>query len=478
MRRNLLLLVTSFIFIISFGISTTVSLKSINRLIKENNRDNSVIYVNEVASSVVDIFSEAIAVSRSMNNTFTQILLSSKSPFPSEQKDKIITGYLKDIIHKFGYSAAFMIEDKTLAYYTEQKLAKYVDPSNPDDDWYIPFKESGKTYELNVDTDQVNNNMLIVYINTRMRDEQNNFLGVCGIGVPVRQVMQALQEIEISNNITIKLVSKEGNVRVARSGQIVMERTENEIRQALKTYNYSEPYLYNPHEGDAYTIIKYIPECEWFAVIDYDGEKKSSFSTILLRNLLICLTITLIVLISMSLVVGNFTKNTERFVEEALFDQLTGLKNRRSYQAELEKINAKQTFRTVTVATMDINGLKLTNDSFGHTAGDDLLKGAATAMKNYFSASGWKVFRTGGDEFVAITAKYIEDGNKVVEEFKEELTRFKHNQIKELSVSIGIAQGTKSEVNAIEELIKIADKRMYADKELFYSDSTHERRRR
>ena len=127
---------------------------------------------------------------------------------------------------------------------------------------------------------------------------------------------------------------------------------------------------------------------------------------------------------------------------------------------------------------MDINGLKLTNDSFGHTAGDDLLKGAATAMKNYFSASGWKVFRTGGDEFVAITAKYIEDGNKVVEEFKEELKRFKHNQIKELSISIGIAQGTKSEVNAIEELVKIADKRMYADKELFYSDSTHERRRR
>ena len=49
---------------------------------------------------------------------------------------------------------------------------------------------------------------------------------------------------------------------------------------------------------------------------------------------------------------------------------------------------------------------------------------------------------------------------------------------KELSVSIGIAKGTEHDVSSVEELIKIADKKMYADKELFYSDDTHERRKR
>jgi hypothetical protein len=52
-----------------------VSLQSLNKLIKENNHENSVIYANEVSNAVIDVFSEAVAVSQSMNNTFIQSLL-------------------------------------------------------------------------------------------------------------------------------------------------------------------------------------------------------------------------------------------------------------------------------------------------------------------------------------------------------------------------------------------------------------------
>lgn len=58
------------------------------------------------------------------------------------------------------------------------------------------------------------------------------------------------------------------------------------------------------------------------------------------------------------------------------------------------------------------------------------------------------------------------------------LKTFHHAQIKELSISVGVAKGTEHDVSSVEELIKIADKKMYADKELFYSDNTHERRKR
>ena len=455
-----------------------VSLRSLDTLVKANNRENSVIYINEVGNTVVDVFSEAVAVSLSINNTFIRRILKNEDNFSDEQRDKIINNYLSDIVSTFGYSTVFLADANTMTYYADGGFSKTIDPTNPDDDWYEPFKNSGKLYELNVDNDQANNNRMTIYINVRIKDGAGNFLGVCGVGVPVKQVMTLLQSVEAQNDISIKLVSADGIVRVARSGQLVFQRTENDLREMLKQYDYSEPYTYLAKGLDGYTIIKYIAECDWFAVIEYEGGKTSVFGTMLFKNLMICLAIMLAVLVLVNFVLNNFTKHTEKVVEQALIDQLTGLKNRRAFAIEIEALNKAQDFKSITAITMDINGLKLTNDTFGHTAGDDLLKGAAAIMKEYFVETGWKVFRTGGDEFVALTTEPLKNKEDFIKDFKLRLKQFHHEQIKELSVSVGIARGEELEVLSVEELIKIADKRMYADKELFYSDDSHERRKR
>ena len=478
MRRNFLLLVTSVILIISFGFSTVVSLKSMEALVKENNRDNSVIYANEVSNAVMDVFSEAVAVSQTMTNTFVRDLLINKNNLSIEQQSGLLRKYLSDIVYKFGYSTAFLADSKTMAYYSEHGYSKTIDVNNPDDDWYLPFKESGKQYELNVDNDQANNNRMTIYINMRILDNAGYFLGACGVGVPIKQVMTLLQSLEAQSDISIKLVSPDGVVRVARSGQLVFQRTEEELRAMLKKYDYSQMYYYEPKKEDGYTIVKYIPECDWFAVIDYEGGKSSASSTMLFKNLMTCLIVLLAVLVLVNSILNRFSKHTERFAEEALEDSLTGLKNRRSYALEIEKLNKQQSLENVSVATMDINGLKLTNDSFGHTAGDDLLRGASSAMKAYFGKNGWKIFRTGGDEFIAITVNEVPDKDTIVADFKKQLKEFHHELIKELSVSIGIAKACENQITSVEDLIKLADKKMYADKEIFYSDSNHERRKR
>ena len=478
MRRNFLLLITSTILIISFGFSTVVSLQSMDILVKENNRDNSVIYANEISNAVIDVFSEAVAVSQSMNNSFIRDLLKNENNLTVQDQSEVLRKYLSDIVYKFGYSTAFMADDKTMAYYSEHGYSKTIDLSNPDDDWYKPFKEAGKLYELNVDNDQANNNRLTIYINMRILDNSGNFIGACGVGVPMKQVMTMLQSLEAQSDISIKLVSPDGIVRVARSGQLVFQRTEAELRSMLQNYDYNQPYYYETKKEDGYTIAKYIPECDWFAVIDYEGGKSSVRSTMLFKNLMICLIILLSVLVIVNIILNMVTKHTERFAEEALEDSLTGLRNRRAYSLEMEKLNRRPNLKDISVATMDINGLKLTNDSFGHTAGDDLLKGAAAAMKAYFGKNGWKLFRTGGDEFVAFTTKPVPDTNTIIEDFKNQLKQFHHEFIKELSVSVGVAKASEKEITCVEDLTKIADKKMYADKELFYSDSAHERRKR
>ena len=479
MRRNFLLLITSTILIISFGISTMVSLQSLNKLIKENNHENSVIYANEVSNAVIDVFSEAVAVSQSMNNTFIQSLLKNQEKIPEAQKNKVIQNFLSDIVVKFGYSTAFLTDASQMAYHAENGFVKIVDPSNPDDDWYEPFRDSGKLYELNIDNDQANDNRITVYINTRMEDSAGNFIGICGVGVPINQILSLLRSMEEQSDISIKLVNLNGDVQIANGAQLKLQRSQEEIKAAIKDYDFSKSYAYAAKGMDGFCIIKYIPECQWFSVIEYQGGKNSILSTMLFKNLMICLVILLLVLIVFSFVLGNFTRRTEKVVEESLIDELTGLKNRRAYQAEIEKLNQDGNMADISVATMDINGLKLTNDSFGHTAGDELIQAAANIMKEVFCENGWKVFRTGGDEFVALICSPVSDLDVLIADFKEQEKLFIHDKITELSVSIGTVQGYNQRgIACVEDLIKIADKRMYTDKETFYSQATHERRKR
>ncbi len=479
MRRNFLLLVTSTIIIISFGLSTLISLKSLNKLIKENNHENSVIYANEVSNAVIDVFSEAVAVSQSMNNTLIQALLKNQDRIPEVQKNKIIQNYLSNIVVKFGYSTAFLTDDSQMAYHAENGFVKTVDPSNPDDDWYVPFRDSGKLYELNIDNDQANDNRITVYINMRMEDSAGNFIGICGVGVPINQILSLLRSMEAQSGISIKLVNVNGDVQVANGAQLKLQRSQEEIKAAIADYDYSKSYVYTPKGMDGFSIIKYISECQWFAVIEYQGGKNSILSTMLFRNLMICLIILLVVLVIFSFVLGNFTKRTEKVVEESLNDELTGLKNRRAYQAELERLNDDGNMADISIATMDINGLKVTNDNFGHTAGDELIQAAANIMKEVFCENGWNVYRTGGDEFVAIICSPVSDLDVLVQDFKEQEKLFIHDKITELSVSIGTVQGYNQRgIACVEDLIKIADKRMYSDKEIFYSQASHERRKR
>jgi diguanylate cyclase (GGDEF)-like protein len=87
----------------------------------------------------------------------------------------------------------------------------------------------------------------------------------------------------------------------------------------------------------------------------------------------------------------------------AALDQLTGLYNRRSGEQRLaqEISRAQRHGRPLTVLLMDLDGLKLVNDKFGHAAGDLVIKGFADRLQRAIRGSDLAV-RLGGDEFMAL----------------------------------------------------------------------------
>lgn len=140
-------------------------------------------------------------------------------------------------------------------------------------------------------------------------------------------------------------------------------------------------------------------------------------------------------------------------------DALTNLKNRHSYIFELDKLQEK-TPRTLGIAYIDVNGLKIANDTKGHDYGDELIQRLSIILTKLFKNT---IYRIGGDEFVVLYQNIEkEDFKKKIEQFKIELE--KHHKI---SASIGSSwcENCKNVLHQIEK----AESLMYYDKKLFYN---------
>lgn len=148
-------------------------------------------------------------------------------------------------------------------------------------------------------------------------------------------------------------------------------------------------------------------------------------------------------------------------------DQLTGLYNRRFYEEELRRLDEEKNL-PLTIVMADVNGLKLVNDSFGHSVGDELLKKVGQVI-NKGCRDKDIVARLSGDEFVILLPKTdIYEAEEIVKNIKELTLKEKVGAI-DLSVSFGYeTKNNKEEI--IQEVFKKAEDYMYK-KKLFESPS-------
>jgi diguanylate cyclase (GGDEF)-like protein len=155
----------------------------------------------------------------------------------------------------------------------------------------------------------------------------------------------------------------------------------------------------------------------------------------------------------------------------ATFDRLTGVANRSALLAALfaEVERAARYERPLSVAFVDIDHFKAVNDSYGHAAGDVVLRGVAQTLGANLRASDM-IGRYGGEEFMLIlTETGVEEGAILVEKLRN-LVQREHfavdgNPDLSVTISIGIAGGSGALLRA-ETLVRDADAAMYSAKSL------------
>jgi diguanylate cyclase (GGDEF)-like protein len=151
----------------------------------------------------------------------------------------------------------------------------------------------------------------------------------------------------------------------------------------------------------------------------------------------------------------------------ALSDDLTGLYNRRGLMALAERQLklGRRSGQGIMLIFIDVDGMKVINDSFGHSAGDNALKGTATALRMTFRDSDI-IARIGGDEFAVLAIEASKDSeNKIKARLFEHLRSIMAAESRYLlSLSLGIARFDTCKRISIGDLIAQADQAMYEQK--------------
>lgn len=162
-------------------------------------------------------------------------------------------------------------------------------------------------------------------------------------------------------------------------------------------------------------------------------------------------------------------------VHDSNTDELTGLFNRRAYEDDMLQYPDVPPEPDFVYASIDINGLKQVNDTRGHAAGDELICGAAYCLKRTFGNYG-RIYRTGGDEFVAMFFADEMHLKQLLGDLKELSGNWHGELVDSLALSVGYAEKREFTDKTVAEMSKEADQRMYKDKELYYSKRGTDRR--
>jgi len=164
----------------------------------------------------------------------------------------------------------------------------------------------------------------------------------------------------------------------------------------------------------------------------------------------------------------EYRKLQELIKYNAYHDRLTGLYNRTYFEEELKRINTKRNY-PISIISIDVNHLKIINDTWGHSAGDEILRYFGDSIKNCVRQDD-VVARIGGDEFVILLKQTNQiRTEEIIKKLKIECKKCKDYSLDRsekinINYAIGSVTITEFDKESLNKYISRADEEMYRDK--------------
>ncbi|AHZ69114.1 diguanylate cyclase [Pseudomonas mandelii JR-1] len=392
-----------------------------------------------------------------------------------EQDAEKMTRYLNEVMTHYGAYTAFFVSNTSLTYYHAKGVLKQVKSTEPRDAWYFRVRDMADPYEINVDPDLANKDNLTFFINYKVYDYNNRFIGAAGVGLTVDAVIKLIDKYQqryqrsvyfVDNFGRLVLTGAEGGPQGAHIGQKLgdLDYMKDLVSQLPKPHSGS--YEYSVQGQGHFLNVRFIPELNWYLFVDKreDGAL-SEIRQSLYLNLLICLFVTLIVLLLLNRVIKRYQGKIQA---QATLDSLTELPNRRGFDllAAQAMLEARREPKPLTAMLLDLDHFKVLNDTYGHLAGDQVLIGFARDLESCLRHSDI-VCRWGGEEFIVLLKDTDgETGLMIAEKIRQhvEQQRYAYDG-KELQLTVSIGLTTLQVDETLHTLLSRADHAMYRAKQ-------------
>lgn len=392
-----------------------------------------------------------------------------------EQDAKQVVRYLREVQEHYATVTSFFVSDKTHTYYQAKGVLKQVEKDQSRDDWYFRVRDMQAPYEINVDIDMANNDRMTVFINYKVFDYQQRFIGATGVGLNVDAVVKLIDTYQRRYNRSVFFVDTEGRLVLtgasggplgARVGQSLKEIAGLEELMVKLPQPQSGDFEYQEHGREHFLNVRFIPELNWYLFVDTreDGAVAGIRKSLYI-NLLICLMITALIITLVNVALRRYQR---RISALATTDQLTKLPNRRGFDllANQAMQEARRNQSALCVLMLDLDNFKQLNDSQGHMAGDEMLRRFANHLRNTVRKSDI-ICRWGGEEFILLLKDTTPEqarelAEKIIQQTEQSSIHFNGVDL-QITTSIGLAQLQADE--SLEQVITRADRALYRAKQ-------------
>ena len=352
-----------------------------------------------VAANIEYLISQPVLASRlaADNSLLVDLLLG------GNQQAGAIASYLRSVQRSTGVATAFLVSEQSRKYYGPSGLVRTINTASAQDQWYQHFLDSGRAVELNLDRDTADPSQTLAFVNVRIEGADRQLLGVAGLGVDVDFLRNKLAGYQRDYGARLLLVNQGGEIVLASddsSGSLADLPDIGKLSRAI--LNHPKMALELDSAGSYYYVNAIqIPRSGWtLAVIQKPNAEEEALRRLLIQNSVAALLIGCLLIIVGRLTIG---RDQEKLQQSASTDNLSGLLNRQAFNSIFEELRShgSRPDSGLAIALMDIDHFKRVNDTYGHPAGDAVIRAVARAIKASVRESD-PVFRWGGEEFLLL----------------------------------------------------------------------------